>query len=312
MWSDKYSPKHIDDLIIDNYVKNKINGFLHIGEISNIIINGACGSGKTTILNCMAHDFYKDTFNNYVYKLNSSIEKNVKILHEMLELFCKQKIITVPQKKKLFIIDDIDMIPEKLQNVIALMMENYPNIYFTFSCNSTSLVNELIQSRCLILYIQRPENSKIINHINKICKNEEILCSNDVIERICDISQWDLRLAINTLHVLSINNNKITIDNINNICDVPNQILIQNLLLNCVNKKYKDALKIGISLHEGGYDSSTILSIMFDCLKSFLPQIQNENKMKMLKIIGKMRYNICRKNDSILQLELCIIKLCGL
>ena len=310
MWSSKYSPKHIDDLILDDYLKVKFRKMINGNEIPNLMLSGVSCSGKTTILNCLARDFYKKDYSKYVYQLNSSVEKSVKVLQEVLESFCKQTVVTEPQKKKLFIVDDIDTIPDKIQSVIALMMEKFPNIYFTFTCNTTSSINELIQSRCLILYIQRLEQQHVVGFMRKICDNEKCKYDISALTQIYDMSQGDVRISINILQVICDNFKKVTNESVNKICNIPNPTIIQNMLNECENYNVKNALVIGINLYNEGYDCSDILGVMFDVLKSNSCQMNNQNKMKMLEIVGKIRYNVCKKNDSLLQLERCIIKLC--
>lgn len=311
MWSDKYAPRHVADILLDDYTHNKINKFITTKNIPNILVTGISGTGKTILLNCLAKDFYKKEIADYVFRLNSSIEKSIKLLQESMDSFCKQKIINIPAKKKMFIIDDIDNIPEKIQNIIALIMEKYPNNYYTFTCNSTSSVSELIQSRCLMLHIQRPTYEHISLHLKNICKQEKCKYAEDAIERICFISQGDVRLAINNLQLLCNSFGEVTLENIDKICDVPNMVLIQKIITYCMKNDAVNALKDGIKLYNDGYESSDILGGIFDVLKMPTCKIPDDTKFKMLNVIGKVRYIICKKNDSLVQLERCIVKLCN-
>jgi DNA polymerase III delta prime subunit len=311
MWCDKYSPKHIDDLITDEYIKKKLRNFVKCNEMSNLILSGTACSGKTTILKCLANDFYGRDIDSYVYRINSSVEKSVKLLQEMLESFCRQKVVTTPPKKKMFIIDDIDEIPDKLQSVIAIIMETFPNVYFTFTCTSTSLINELIQSRCILLYVQKIEYDNVISYLKRICEYEKKKYDINALKKLYEVTQEDFRISINTMQILCNNYDEITINNLNKICDAPNPIIIQKLLSHCISHECEKAFKIGIDLFNEGYNCSDVLNIMIDILKSPLCFFDENDKIEMLKIIGKTLYNVCRKNDSSIQLEKCIIKLCN-
>lgn len=310
MWSDKYNPTHLKDVIIDSNIRRKLNGFIKNKNIPNLIVTGVTGIGKSSLLNCLAHDFYGDEISMYVYKINSSLEKNIKQLQEIIEMFCKKKLVENQVKKKMFIIDDIDNIPNKIQSIIALMIEKYPNIYFTFTCNNSTDIIEMIQSRCVILHLQRPTKDQLMTHLKLICKREEYKYSNEALERVCFISQGDIRLAINNLQVICDGFNEVSIENLEKICDTPNIVLLRNIIDMCINKNKTDALIIVTQLCEDGYYCSDILGGMFDILKSSECTIQDNIKIPFLTIIGKMRYLVSKKIDGLLQLERCIIKLC--
>ena len=59
----KYKPTNMNDLIFDNdfifLLKNLIET-----EILNIIISGNTASGKTSIVNLLIREYYKDTTNS--------------------------------------------------------------------------------------------------------------------------------------------------------------------------------------------------------------------------------------------------------
>ena len=48
----KYSPKNLENFLLDNDIINFIKNLIQTNNI-NIIINGECGSGKTTFLNVL-------------------------------------------------------------------------------------------------------------------------------------------------------------------------------------------------------------------------------------------------------------------
>lgn len=311
MWADKYNPVHLKDVIVDSNIRRKLNGFVKNKNIPNLIVTGITGIGKSVLLNCLAHDFYGNEFSMYVYQMNSSLEKNIKQLQEIIEMFCKKKLVENQVKKKMFIIDDIDNIPNKIQSIIALMIEKYPNIYFTFTCNNSTDIIEMIQSRCVILHLQRPTKEQLMTHLKLICKREKHKYSNEALERICFISQGDIRLAINNLQVICDGFDEISLENLEKICDTPNIVLLRNIIDMCIGKKKIDALLTVTQLCEDGYYCSDILGGMFDILKSSECTIPDNIKIPFLTIIGKMRYLVSKKIDGILQLERCIIKLCN-
>lgn len=310
MWSQKYAPKHLKDLLLDDYTRNKLNTFIQNRNIPNFIVSGITGVGKSNMLDCLARDYYGKLFSSYVLKLNSSIDKTIKSLQETLESFCRKK-LEDPNEHRMIIIDDIDIIPEKFQRVFALVMKDFPKVYFVFSCNNTSDIIEVIQSYCLIIQVQRLSYEQIQNYLELICRHEKCPYSKEALGRVCFLSQGDIRLAINNLQILCEGFGDVSIKNVDKICPIPNVVVLKEILQWCSKKETKKALESSMKLYECGYDSSDILSGFFDLLRMPTTAIPDETKIRMLEIIGKTRYNVSRKNDNLIQLEKCIIKICS-
>jgi DNA polymerase III delta prime subunit len=312
LWSDKYNPKHIKDIVLNDNVKKKINGYIQQRTFPNLIVSGTTGIGKSILVDCLAREYYQKDYEKYVLKLNSSIDKNIKILQEILEFFCKKTIVEFDQEKKMVIIDDIDHIPTKLQSIIAFTMDKYQNVYFALTCNDLSQIIDTIQTRCMLMHLHRPEREKIINHYQLICKNMNCQYNFKALEYLYLITQGDIRLAINTLQIIYVGYQNITTENINKVCDVPNIITLQKILILCFENNTKKALEQSLILYNSGYTCSDILSGFYDIIKTLNLNIDEEIKIKYASIIGKFRYAINKNIDSCIQLERCIIKLCSI
>lgn len=310
MWSDKYNPTHLRDVIMDNNVRKKLNQFMATKNIPNLIVSGITGIGKSVLLECLAHDFYGKEYGTYVYKLNSSLEKNIKLLQETLEQFCKKKVADTQLKQKMFVIDDMDNIPPKIQNIIALIIEKYPRIYFTFTCNDSSNIIEMIQTRCIILYLHRPTKEQIMTHLTLICEREKCECTVEALDRICFLAQGDIRQAVNTLQTICDEFGKVTLKNIDIVCDIPSIVVLQRILDMCMKRETEKVLNDVSNLCSDGYSCSDILGGLFDLLKDPECKIQDTFKIPYMTIIGKSRYLVSKKVDSLIQLERCVIKMC--
>jgi len=312
LWTDKYTPKHIKDVILDDNIRKKINGYVSKRTFPNLIVSGVTGIGKSVLVDCLARDYYGKQYDKYVYKINSSIDKNVKGLQEILEIFCKKKLDDVQKEQKMIIIDDVDHIPGKIQGIIAFIMDKYPNIYFGLTCNDLSLIIDTIQTRCMLIHLHRPIREKLINHYELICKNMICAYKKEALEYLYFITQGDIRLSINTLQIIYNGYDDITIENINNVCDVPNIVKLKDILTLCQQHETVKAINIGLSLYNDGYTCSDILSGLFDIIKMTTTEIEEAIKIKYAAIIGKSRYIVNKNIDSPIQLEKCIIKLCSI
>lgn len=310
MWTTKYEPTNVGTMILDDNVKRTINTYIKNEEIPNIIFVGVSGIGKTTIIKCIMNEIYGNIRNiaDYVCNVNKLLEKHTKNVFELLELFCKR---TVENNKyqKVVIVDNVDDISIKLQNSIATCMEKYKKVGFIFTCNDLKIV-EILQSICVIMYIQRPNEKDVCEYIKNICRMEKYKYDEDGINKLCFLSQCDIRYTINIMQIICQSFGEITSENINKISDIPDTVVLNEIINHCMENNCVAALRIVKQLDDKGYLCSDVLCGLFDIIKLPNTQIPEDIKMKFLTIIARTRYDVSRKLDSILQLEKCIIKLC--
>ena len=87
--SEKYRPKTVDDLILDNFTEIKIKNVISKKKIENIIFTGISGVGKTSTVKCIARSIYPKNNKNMIFELNASNERGIKSVEDV-ENFCKQ------------------------------------------------------------------------------------------------------------------------------------------------------------------------------------------------------------------------------
>ena len=150
-WVEKYRPKVSNDIILDNFMKQKINKILELKSIPNMIITGEPGTGKTSTIICLSKEIYNEKdFYEYVLELNASDDRGLTIINNKILPFCKKK--TKNNIIKLIILDEADSITTKAQNLLSNIISEYrKNTRFVFICNDCTQITESIQSRCMII-----------------------------------------------------------------------------------------------------------------------------------------------------------------
>lgn len=82
-------------LAIHNSIKQKLDTFLNLHKIPNIIFHGPSGSGKRTIVNEFIHKIYnndKKTIKSLVMYVNCAHGKGIKFIREDLKFFARSHI----------------------------------------------------------------------------------------------------------------------------------------------------------------------------------------------------------------------------
>ena len=283
-FSEKYRPRKLQDLVIDPIIYNKINNIINSKNIPNIIFTGKSGVGKTSTIHCIAKAIYpKNNYQDYILELNASDDRGIKSVHETIINFCKKKVFYTEgyAQHKLLILDEADNITPKAQRLINSIMDKYPTTRFAFTCNNSSDIIESIQSRCVIIRFSKPPIEHFVNRVKNICLVENIKYDENAISYLFDICQKDLRQTINMLELIHHTYAKITIENINNICDIPSQQTLQDLY-DYINKKdIKNICRLIKKFQLDGYYSLDVLLHFIQFIKNIKV---NESKKKIKTI----------------------------
>ena len=67
-----------------------MENFLNNKQISNMIITGNPGTGKTTSILCLARQIYKDEFDEKVIEFNASDNRGLETINNSIIFFCKK------------------------------------------------------------------------------------------------------------------------------------------------------------------------------------------------------------------------------
>jgi replication factor C subunit 2/4 len=314
-WVEKYRPKTSDDILLDSFIKEKINKILENKTIPNMIITGEPGTGKTSTIICLAKQIYNNNnYNDHVLELNASDDRGLSIINNTILPFCKKKTIN----HKLVILDEADTITNKAQNLLSNIIAEYrKKTRFVFICNDCSQIIESIQSNCMIIKYARISRENLFNKIKSICDIEKVNYTIEGINALLFSSDYDIRQAINNLECIHYSIHNLTSESIYLLIEQPKPIYIQNILSNCIDGNFNIAIKIVVELYNKGYTPNDILLTFMKCLME--NHFNNNNFVKdkldkdiILKIYEIISLSYIRINggiDTLGQLCGCIAKI---
>ena len=319
IWNDKYKPKKISDLLLDVNIRFELTKMLVTRNISNIILNGTPGVGKTSTLLCLMSEYFDNDEKLYkecVFDFNASDDRGIKFVEDTITNICKNKInynINGKRYYKIIILDEADNITEKAQMLIATLIEKYyDTTRFLLTCNTTVPIIQEIQSLCKIIRYPKPHPDMLGEKLKSILDIEKYKYNNDAIRYIAIISKGDIRQSINMLQLLATRYKKITIKNIDKTFERPKYITIMKLLNYCLEKDMIKSIKLANKLKNKGYTSQEILLSCIDILKDINNsefKINEQKRIQYCKNIYDSIVNITKSTDTNLLLCNCIINL---
>jgi len=264
----KYKPSKIEDFDFDTVLSNFYKTMISLDNL-NLLIIGPRGAGKTTILNVLISSYYEniDKYNDNVLSINSLNGQGIDYFRNDVKIFCQIK-SSIPGKKKLIILDDIDSINDQNQQVFRNFIDKYKNnVHFIASCANNQKVIESVQSRLTIVKMPTLTKENMINVMDKIIKTESINIDDDAKETIIDYSNNNAKTLINYMEKIYLLNQHISKTIIEQLCTSIGYSLFETYTEHIKNKELIHAIDIMQEIYKSGYSVMDILDSYFNFIK---------------------------------------------
>jgi replication factor C subunit 2/4 len=267
LFLNKYQPLYFKDFEADTVLFDMLNTLINMDNL-NILFIGDVGAGKTTFLNAVIKEYYNhiSAQDNILY-INSLKEQGINYYRNEVKTFC-QTCSAVKNKKKIVVLDDIDIINEQSQQVFRNCIDKYShNVHFIASCSNPQKVIESLQSRFIIIKIKPLLKSQLGKIMQKIIDNEHIIVTEDAKQFILNVCNNNAKILINYMEKFKLLNEPVNIQNASNICTNISYLLFEEYTTCIKNGQLKQAIKILYDLYDKGYSVIDILDNYFLFIK---------------------------------------------
>ncbi len=238
IWIEKYRPDNFDDIVGQDKNINIINKMIEGGSFPHLLLHGKSGTGKTSTIMSIANKLYGKNKAFMMIKLDASDDRGINTVREEIKGFA-EKMTPFNSGIKLIILDEADSMTFDAQFALRRIIEKYSDdTRFCIICNYMNKIIAPIKARCVNLRFYPIDKNIIVDRLKFICKEEKLKYEKNSLEIIANISNGDLRKAINILQSLSMmtNKNKICIDACYNSAGIPPPELINKLYSILIDK----------------------------------------------------------------------------
>lgn len=285
----KYQPLYFDDFGIDNEVITMLKTLILIDNL-NILLIGDMASGKTSLLNAIIREYYSDynekDYAENVLFINTLKDQGINYYRSDVKTFC-QTCSNIGNKKKLIILDDIDLINEQSQQVFRNYIDKYShNVNFIASCGNIQKVIESLQSRLIIIKLKQLKRENLIGVLDKITYSENIVIHEDAKEFIINMSNNTVKILINYIEKFKLLNKPITLELANQLCSNISFCIFEEYSRLVLDNKTREAIKLIYEIYDRGYSVMDILDNYFVFIKSSTI-FTEEQKYKIIPCICK-------------------------
>lgn len=264
----KYIPKKFDDFQLDNRIKQLFSRLI-ICDSLNMILISRTGCGKTSLINAIVRTYFNGhpkTSEN-ILVVNSIKEQGVAFYRGDVKTFC-QSLPTIPGKKRIVILDDLDLINEQSQQMFRTCIDNFnKSVHFIASCTDPQKVNESLQSRLISIKIPHLTDVDLENISKKIILNERIKITNEALKHMILVSHGSARSLINYLQKGMILDKNITLELAEKLCTDISWKEFETYIGFLKNNELNNAIKLLYSFNDLGFSVMDIIYNFFEFVK---------------------------------------------
>lgn len=288
LFINKYFPRIVDNFQLDKELKDTLKLLLKIDTLNILFVGSSC-TGKTALINALINEYFNGDrllIEENILNINCLKDQGINYYRNEVKTFCQTKCL-VKNKKKIIILDDIDIINEQSQQVFRNCVDKYnSNVHFIASCNNIQKVIDSFQSRQIIIKLNVLTNVYLENIYKNIVKHENLNIDNDAKIFILKICNNSPRIMINYLEKLKLLDCFINIERAMETCSNINYQDFINYTLECKNNCLDKACIIIYSIFERGFSVMDILDNYYQYVKTSSHLIEEE-KYNIIELLCK-------------------------
>ena len=205
LWVEQYRPKTVDECILPKTLKTQLQSYVNKQDISNLILSGGPGVGKTTAARAMLEQIGA----TYMF-INGSEESGIDVLRTKIKNFAST--VSLDGGRKYLILDEADYLnPQSTQPALRGFIEEFhQNCGFILTCNYKNKLIAPLHSRCGVVDFTIPKSEKaslahqFFQRAISILEENEIKYNEKVVAELINNHFPDWRRILNELQRYSV------------------------------------------------------------------------------------------------------------
>ncbi|MAJ24317.1 MAG: DNA polymerase III, subunit gamma and tau [Rickettsiales bacterium] len=297
--SRKYRPVRLKEVVGQDFTVKSLSNAFNSNKLSHaFLFTGIRGVGKTSIariiamgLNCEksknptanpctqcsnCEEILKDRYED-VLEIDAASNTGV---DDVREIISSLKYRPSKGEYKVFIIDEVHMLSNSAFNALLKTVEEPPSfVKFIFCTTEIQKIPITIVSRCQKYNLNRVSVDEIIDYLKKIVELESLDISDEAINIISRNSEGSIRDSLTILDqcVLSTENNKVDIENVNKTIGLTSESHLLDLFLKLIDGEIDLAIKFLNKLYTKGAEPKQLIEGLLRVNYKLISSIASEN-----------------------------------
>ena len=272
----KYQPQSLSKFFIGSQesqasTESLIRTLIEIDDINILFVGNIC-SGKTILLNIIIREYYGLTENqsipeNDILYINNLKEQGISFFRSEMKTYSQSR-SSIFGKKKMIVIDDIDLINEQSQQTFRNYIDKYKkNIHFISVCTNIQKVIESVQSRLHIIKIEQPTDTQLMVLYDIIVSQERLDVSEDAKRFLIRYCKKSYRSLLNQMEKMFILGRHIDISLCKMLCSEVNYNHFELYINYLHNNELHNAIQVLYNISSLGYSVVDIYDYLFTFIK---------------------------------------------
>lgn len=300
IWTEKYRPKSLSEVIGQHHIIPHLRTFVENRSLPHCLFAGPAGCGKTTTALCIANEMFRDQWKSNFLELNASDERGIDTIRVKVKDFART--LPISGLFKIVYLDEADALTKDAQHALRRTMEMYSNICrFILACNYSGKIIPPIQSRTAVFRFSSLSQDDVSGYLRRIAKSENLKTDEDVFPLIHDLSEGDMRKAINILQVAS-TNKSIDKDVIYSVTSKMETALVRGMLELALAGKFREARASLLSLlYDKGLAGEDIIKDIHKQVMNI--DIDEKSRLAMIEKVGEYEFRLTEGSNPQIQIE---------
>ncbi len=301
MWVEKYRPKRLDDVVNQSDIVERLRGFLkQPQDMPHLLFAGPPGTGKTTIAFCLSREVLGENWKNYTLELNASDTRGIDTVRTTIKNFTRFVDRSSGIPFRIIILDEADEMTSDAQTALRrIMEESSENARFIIIANVSTSIIEPLQSRCAVFRFKRLDEHSVIKRLQEICESEKIKFTQEALKMIYEISEGDMRKAINQLQSAAALG-EVTPENVKSTVGMGREGDVRSMVNLALSGEFKKAREVLYKLiYIYGLPEGDLLKMIFSAINS----IKDIDQAMAAKIFAEYDFRLLQGGHPDIQLS---------
>ncbi|MFB6104020.1 MAG: replication factor C small subunit [Halobacteriaceae archaeon] len=301
VWIEKYRPERLADVVGQDRIVNRLEGYVEQGEVPHLLFAGPAGVGKTAAAQAIARELYGDDWRENFLELNASDDRGIDVVRDRIKEFARASFGGYDHR--MIFLDEADALTSDAQSALRRTMEQFSdNVRFVLSCNYSSQIIDPIQSRCAVFRFSSLPDDAVEEVVRKIATNEGIEITDAAVDALVYAADGDMRKAINGLQAASVTGGTVEEDMVYDITATARPEEVQSMVEAALDGEFATArATLDELLTDQGLAGGDIIDQLHRSVWEF--DISDQDAVYLMDRVGEADYRIAEGANERVQLE---------